>query len=749
MSSTGEEKTDQRNISRFSIKGWPESIISIERKCEPKIKRIIASKRFIALFFWLTIIFGILLFVLPFEERTHTPVFFLFVGLSILLLPAYLLFPYQDHHPYLFFTLMMATNALIAVTVYLTGGSKSHFFLLYMAVIIFSTTYFGILETALLAAITSAIYFAPILYETIDFETFKNMAFTTAIFIILTLCGSFIINKAKEQEEEKGIITELLRETDYKRQELATLYSSSLKLASSLDYNEISEILLSYTKDLIPAEKVLLLVDLGDSRLEVIKSMGVSPREEMSLLDKMDYNPVFLAADAVLPVIVNSRKEDPRFDPFFHRNPEVGSFISVPLFASSRTIGVICCASCKEHLFNDEHARLLLTLASQTAVAIEKSMLYRKTLDDKMKIEAIINSLKDGIMVIDNQTNLILANPSIKEILGIGPQDFGTPIESLFEKLTTPLLLKDQSLEDILVKVLVDGETARGDAIIESDPAQYFQIISVPLKDQSDSSIGAVFLMHDITDLAKLDRLKNDFISIVSHELKTPLTSIRGFVRLINAERAGPISEKQRHYLEIVEKQAVGLTKLINDLLDISRIESGMIGVVLQPLSLEGIIDNIVFQMANLASEKDVEIITQLEEGLPMIYADRDRIDQVIINLLDNAIKFTDPGGRVTISARCANGSCLVEITDTGEGIPQSELPHIFDKFYQVESTMTRQRGGIGLGLPICKELIKAHGGEIWVRSALGKGTTFSFTLPLYREESFTESIRPQGEAIT
>ncbi len=749
MSSTEEEKTDHYIVKAISFKTWPESIISIERKCESRVKKLIGSKRFIALFFWLTIIFGILLFVLPFEERTRTPIFFLFVGLSILLLPAYLLFPYQEYRPYLFFSLMMATNALIAVTVYLTGGSKSHFFLLYMAVIIFSTTYFGILETALLAAITSAIYFAPILYENIDFETFKNMAFTTAIFIILTLCGSFIINKAKEQEEEKDIIADLLKETDYKRQELATLYSSSIKLASSLDYKEIAEIMLAYTKELIPAEKILLLADLGESRLEVVKSAGVSLNQEMSMIDAIDHNPIYLAVDAVLPVIINSRKEDSRFNPFFQRNPGIGSLIAVPLFASSRAIGVICCASSEEFTFHDEHARILLTLASQTAVAIEKSMLYKKTLDDKMKIEAIINSLKDGIMVIDHQTNLILANPSIKEIMGITPQDFGIPIESLFQKLPIPLLLKDKSLEDILVQVLVEGKTARGEAILQGEQPQYFQIISVPLKDQLDSSMGAVFLMHDITDLARLDRLKNDFISIVSHELKTPLTSIRGFVRLINAERAGPISEKQRHYLEIVEKQAVGLTKLINDLLDISRIESGMIGVVLQPLSLTGIIENIVMQMANLAIEKDVEITTEIEEGLPLIYADRDRINQVIMNLLDNAIKFTDAGGNINISAKRADDFCLIEISDTGVGIPQSELPHVFDKFYQVESSMTRQRGGIGLGLPICKELIKAHGGDIWVSSSLGKGTTFSLTIPLYQGDPFAASIRPQEEAIS
>jgi two-component system phosphate regulon sensor histidine kinase PhoR len=697
---------------------------------ESNVRVLLGSTRFIAVLFWLTVFIGTLLFVLPrYKETARSPVFLVFVGLSIILFLANYFFPFEGYHPVLFILLMIATNALIASLVYLTGGSSSNLFLLYMAVLLFSAAYLEMIETILVAVLTAAAYFAPVVYGDVDLQTLKTMTFTVPIFIVLTLCGYFLINKARQHASEKDTVTILLKEADLKRQELATLYSSSLKLATTLDHYEIGETLIAYTTELLPAEKAFLLVGSGPSPEELVGSYGITPDEVRSLLGEGGGSPFLLAAEAVLPVIVNAEDDDERFQAFIRDHPEVGSLLSVPLFASSRVIGLICCLSSRTGTFNDESARLLLTLASQAAVAIEKSILYRTTLEDKLKIEAIINSLNDGIIVVDEEARLVLTNPSVQRFLGITAGDFGAPAASVFNRLSSPWGLKTLSLEDFLEQVTVHGESAQDEIVMRGEVPLHFQLFGIPLKDQDGSSVGSVLMLHDITDLARLDELKSDFISIVSHELKTPLTSIRGFVKLMNAERVGPVTDKQRHYLDIVENQAESLTELVNDLLDLSKIESGVVEVRLQPLSLQELLDSVVLHMQGLAADKGISIITQLPDDLPPVDGDRERLNQVFFNLIGNSLKFTDTGGTITVDANAVDGHCLLRISDTGIGIPATDLARIFDKFYQVESSLTRQRGGTGLGLAISKQLINAHGGEIWARSKMGEGTTFFIRL--------------------
>jgi signal transduction histidine kinase len=748
MSTTGEKKI--RASSQFPERDAGEKKKSLTSSKggdrQSTLRLLLGSTRFIALFFWLTIILGTLLFVLPYQERTQSPVFLLFISLSVVLLPCYLFFPYERYHPCLFFLLMMSTNALISSLVYLTGGSRSNFFLLYMAVILFSSAYFEALETVLVAAITSAFYFFPFFYESVDFEALKNMAFTVPIFIILTLCGSFIIRKAREQKLEKDTITVLFEEANSKRQEMATLYASSLRLAATLDYHEIADTLIHYTRKLLPAEKIFLVLFEDKGGIEMLETYGISEQEALALITDAESNPILMAAEAVLPVIQNASDVDRRFSSFHRNNPEIGSLLSVPLFVSSRSIGLVCCLSSDINRFHDDHARLLLTLASQTAVSFEKSMLYRATLEDKLRIEAIINSIVDGIIVIDNRANLVLANPTIQKTLQVLPQDYGSPIDRLFARASLPLKFRESDLMTLLAKAIEGGKAERDELVLERDTPLYFQIFCIPLNDLAGNNAGAILLLHDITEWARLDRLKSDFISIVSHELKTPLTSIRGFVKLMKAERVGPITERQKHYLNIVETQTESLTKLINDLLDLSKIESGMIEVNLQPLALRELLEMVTVQMDSIAREKGIELSVQIPEDFPPVLADRDRLGQVIFNLLDNAIKFTESGGEVKIAASTFNGYCLIKISDTGLGIPATDLPYIFDKFYQVESSLTRQRGGTGLGLTISRQLVRAHGGDIWVNSSLGKGTTFFFTLKLCPDISTWKPSSSQRE---
>jgi two-component system, OmpR family, phosphate regulon sensor histidine kinase PhoR len=695
------------------------------------VRILLSSTRFIASLFWLTIVVATMLFVVPYSGRVQSPAFwaFLFIGIGVFIGHRY--FPYEGYHPIWFLLLMIATDSLIALMVYLTGGSQSSLSLLFLVVIVFSSAYFELLETMLLTAATSAIYFIPVLYESMTYETVKNMAIAVPIYFILALCGFFVISKAREQEREKKTLTHLFDEADTKRQELATLYAVSLKFASTLDDEEMLSILIENTSHLVASDAIGIALWDSANRLGLKGSRGFEGGEAEELVLPSEGNPLYVSASAVLPVILRDASEDERFQSFLER---IGftSVIAVPLYASSSVIGVLFCASHEGNAFDDDTARLLLTLASEAALALEKGYLYRTTLEDKTKIEAIINSLSDGLMVIDQDGKLVLANPTISRLLDLKAGAYETRLPQLLENSQYAIEVKDTTYVEILERVLQRGENLKIDVILGTDPPTIFQSFWVPLKDSEGKSSGAVILMHDVTYYVELDRMKSDFISIVSHELKTPLTSITGFVRLLSAERVGPITQKQRHYLDIVQKQSESLTALINDLLDLSRIEEGIIDVRHEPVSLAEVIKGVAQQLDNMAQERNVGLSIDVPPDLPDIKGDSDRLTQVFMNLIHNALKFTQSGGKVRVKAGSLGNECLVRVADTGIGISSKDLPKIFNKFYQVDSSSTRQQSGTGLGLSISKQLIAAHGGDIWVNSTPGKGTTFSLTLPFY-----------------
>jgi two-component system, OmpR family, phosphate regulon sensor histidine kinase PhoR len=714
------------------------------------VRMLLSSTRFIASIFWLTIIVASMVFVLPYSDRSESPIFYGFMVLSVLVFIGHRYFPYEGYHPVAFFLLMLATDALIAVMVYLTGGADSSISLLFMAVIIFSSAYFELVEMMLITAVTCAIYFAPITYETVSFESLKGMAIALPIFFIIALGGFFVISKAREQEREKQTMTSLYDQADTKRREMSTLYAVSLKLASTFDEEEMIDTLIDNAFKLVRCEAMVISLLEEDGALRARSFRGLEEREAISLVTRRDDNPLFVSASAVLPVILRESNEDPRFHQYMKRSG-FDSMIAVPLFASASVIGVLCCFSRGSGAFDDDDARVLLTLSSEAALALEKGALYRTTLQDKTKIETIINSLTDGLLVIDQDARLVLANPFISGLLHLDDMEGNESLSELLGSSRHHIEFKEVSCESALHRVLERGESLRSEMILGTEPALNFDIFWVPLLDSEEKVGGAVILLHDITDFVELDRLKSDFISIVSHELKTPLTSIKGFVRLLTAERVGPINEKQRHYLDVVQKQTESLTMLINDLLDLSRIEAGIIEVRHEPVLLSEVIGGVVQQLDNLATEKDITLRTEIPGDLPLLRGDGERLGQVFMNLIHNAIKFTPERGEVCVKAMTAGNDCLIRVSDNGIGISAQDLPRIFDKFYMVDSSSTRHQGGTGLGLAISRQLVHAHGGEMWANSVKGEGTTFNILLPVYRPdgEALVRETHDLGEAAT
>jgi signal transduction histidine kinase/DNA-binding response OmpR family regulator len=253
--------------------------------------------------------------------------------------------------------------------------------------------------------------------------------------------------------------------------------------------------------------------------------------------------------------------------------------------------------------------------------------------------------------------------------------------------------------------------------------------------DEAGSYIGRVLALRDVTTEREIADMKNEFVSTVSHELRTPLTSIKGYVDLILDGSAGEVSDIQREFLGIVKENSDRLVELINEMLDISRIESGRVHLKVEPLDLAESVTGAVDTFRAVLSQTDRTVEVHLPERLPLVVADRDRVGQVLINLISNAIKYSPGGGQVSVTAKHAGEQVVVSVTDQGLGIGKDDQKRLFTKFYRVDTAMTREIGGTGLGLSICKTIIELLGGEIGCRSKLGQGSTFWFSLPLAPQE--------------
>jgi len=251
-----------------------------------------------------------------------------------------------------------------------------------------------------------------------------------------------------------------------------------------------------------------------------------------------------------------------------------------------------------------------------------------------------------------------------------------------------------------------------------------------------EGKLAYLATVHDITErkraeeeLRELDRMKSEFISNISHELRSPLHSIRGFTKLMLMDKV-PDPEVQKEFLSIIDDQGKRLGTLIDSLLDMSRLESGRFTIQKQRLSIKDVIHETVESFYSLASEKDTVINEDIPVTLPEIEADGERVRQVMVNLLSNAVKFSNDGGSVTVKGEVNGSELLVQVTDRGIGIPEEAMLYLFERFYQVNGSATRSAGGSGLGLYISRQIIEAHGGHIWAESKVGEGSTFSFALP-------------------
>ena len=367
--------------------------------------------------------------------------------------------------------------------------------------------------------------------------------------------------------------------------------------------------------------------------------------------------------------------------------------------------------------------------------------LARVTLQQQARqLSAIIDNLADGLLVTARNGRVIRSNPALLDLFAFKNRKSveGKSTESVFGVQITELVIKNQLQPETIITGEIDLiEGKIGQASVSA-------IMMENTATKQPECLGSIVLIRDITAEKAIDRMKNDFISTVSHELRTPLTSVLGFAKLVKkklenvilpeVDLGAPKNQKAvnqvQNNLNIIISEGERLTNLINDVLDIAKIESGQIKWEMKWISITEIINQAIATTSVLFESKDLELINLLAPELPEIIGDRSRLMQVIINLLSNAVKFTQ-FGCVTCRSQLVNNKIIISIIDTGVGVSDQEKETIFDKFQQAGDTLTEKPQGTGLGLSICKEIIEHHGGRIWVENNASQGSNFSFTLPV------------------
>ncbi len=348
-------------------------------------------------------------------------------------------------------------------------------------------------------------------------------------------------------------------------------------------------------------------------------------------------------------------------------------------------------------------------------------------LSEKRKSDAIVRSIADGLIMTDAAMRVLHLNRVVAELYHVDEaESIGKPLGSV---------VQDERVVSRLTASIPSERTAEAAPglldFARGDQTLYYRPKVTRILDAEGALYGVLLLLQDVTQFKELDRMKSDFIATLSHEFRTPVTSISMSVDILNQEILGKLNARQRELIASAKDDCVRLTKLARELLQLSKLESGRIQLKNEELDIRTLIESSLRPLLLQFTEKGVRLGTEVEQDLPRLVADEQQLTWVVTNLVVNALKYTDPGGVVTVRAREEQGYLLVEVEDTGAGIAAEHLQTIFDKFVQVKRGTDATPGSVGLGLAIAKEIVELYDGKIWASSAPGKGSTFSFEIPL------------------
>lgn len=489
-------------------------------------------------------------------------------------------------------------------------------------------------------------------------------------------------------------------------QALNTLYTVGKFIVSTLDHDEVLRRIMDVALNTTQAEEGFILLRERDNLF-----LRAAKNVQDDLVERFHKK----AADEVAWRVIRSGRPV-----MLHRETKIATgylaraLLYVPLTAPGEgPFGVIAVINrTRDDSFDEEELFTLSSVADFAAIMLRNAKLFETVEVERSRLRALMERATEVILIADEQGRLLLWSESARTLFDIPDEARGQPVQGV---ITQPDLL------DLIQEAAQNRESLHTELSLDGDRVFNTQLTYV-------SGLGGVVIMQDITHLKELDRLKSEFVSMVSHDLRTPLTTIQGYVALL--EKAGPLNEMQAQFVEKALDSLTYITDLISDLLDIGRIEAGY-DLDMAPLCFDLLIEEICDEMAPQAGEADITLRCSFEDTPLWVNGSMSRLRQVVENLISNAIKYNRPGGWVNVSARNNNGCMIVSVSDNGLGISNEDQAKVFDRFYRVERPETSDIQGTGLGLAIVKSVVARHKGRVWVESELGKGSIFSFVLPL------------------
>lgn len=652
-----------------------------------------------------------------------------------------------------------------------------------------------------------------------------------AMLPVLTVSANLLFHASRRRQRDRGIYR--------------SLFEISRSLGESLDLKDVLRRLLKEVDAVFRTDiSSVRLLNPGTNML-VVRVSGADSEEvsEEEIEIGLDEGFIGAVARSGQPFITRDISRDPRYAVFPRARKKVASAIAAPISIAGRTIGVVTCASSSRRRFRAEDLDLLEAAAGLAGTAIERADLYQQMLS---RGEAVLESMADGLLVVDRDCRVAVSNRSVRAMLEVRP-GANEPLEALakgrvtgwrrFARDVRNLILDSEAgarpsrsaefrteegkllradatpvvsqwgrvvgavitLEDVTETVRLNSELAsekaRLEAVLENvvvgivaadsggdvlfansaafhllsarrpwwwlgasleetiteprlagivrrhlesagelfgepvvlSSGRRLEVSCVPLREVSGEAPGILAVFHDVTEAHRLEEAKNDFVSMVSHELRMPLTAIKAYVDTLQRQDVEFDEESRGNFIAIIARETDRMIKLIDELLDLQRMESGRLEVDPRPVDLGALIRDIVERIQ--PQYPDNTIATDISPEMGPVMAEADKMEQVMLNVLSNAVKFSAPGSPLRVRARPLGHKAMVSVADHGVGIPADQLPHIFDKYHRVPGGSGA--GGSGLGLYVARTIVEAHGGRVWAESGEGEGTTVMFTVPL------------------
>jgi PAS domain S-box-containing protein len=595
-------------------------------------------------------------------------------------------------------------------------------------------------------------------------ESHQRLLVQTANQLAIALDNARLFTSAQSYAADlEARVAERTRQVESEHQRTQTLLSIITELSTSLDLDMVLNRTLAVINETMGAEhSLIMMLNPDEASLYLRASLGyTTPPPKGGQLSS------FKPGEGLVGWVINNRQavlipdlwKDTRWLRHDDQTNVHRSAIAVPLMMGEEVLGALLLFHRQPDRFTADQLELAQATAKQVTVAINNAQLFRLIRDQAERLgdmlrtqhietsrsQAILEAVADGVLVTDVAGKITLFNASAEKILGLNRDEIlGQSLDhfiGLFGKAAQSWMLT------ILTWLEDPNSYSPGDTYAEQIELDNRRVVSVhlsPVRLRNDF-MGTVSIFRDITHQVEVDRLKSEFVATVSHELRTPMTSIKGYVEILLMGAAGAMSSQQVHFLEIVKSNTERLAVLVNDLLDVSRIEAGRVTLSMQALDLREIAVDVVNTLSTRMQEEERPMTIQIDAppDLPRVLGDPERTRQILDNLLENAYQYTEVNGNISLRMHPEGESLQVDVIDNGIGIPAEEQKRVFERFYRGEDPLVLATSGTGLGLSIVNNLVEMHNGRLWLESngVRGEGTVVSFTLPLYQAGAESQPV--------